>query len=98
MLEPSRLGATADTAGRFQFDSVPAGVYRLMLRGLGYHQRGVDSVRVTTSAGSRVVVSSQVGGARRVWIRGRRQAEALVEMVVSGPPNEAFQMTGRPAS
>lgn len=48
-----RRGATADTAGAFRLDSLPAATYDLVVRSIGYDARDVVGVRVPAAGGVR---------------------------------------------
>jgi len=48
--------ATADTSGRFRFDSVVAGDHQLELKRIGYASRMVDSIHVSAAHGARLSV------------------------------------------
>lgn len=48
--------ATTDTAGFFHFDSMPPGVYTLVVRQIGVHERSVQGVTVSSRQGRNVHV------------------------------------------
>ena len=48
--------ATTDTAGFFHFDSIPPGVYTLLVRQIGVHDRSVQGVTVSPHQGRNVRV------------------------------------------